>query len=331
MASGPPNGLPQVQFYPAYCHKASPTYFTWVKLTASDIHYALRKRPGFDQFNHGQARTHLLFYLNHPIQFVCIVGVITAFDEYLDYCWLFTIDDSSGATIDVTCRKPPKGQNPKDRDEDNIAGQDERSWQPAAPTLRTDKDKEGLGGSDNGEDTRNTMISRIDLGTVVKVKGTISTFRNVRQIQLERLTLISDTSEEMRFWDQRSQLLADVLSEPWAMLPEKQKKLRREAEGETEYSKGRVARHNERAAKRQRREERDAEKIAKAYEAEETDRVKEAGEAKEWGMLLRADAEEKPHEEFTTHATREGHLLGAKATKYADDQSPRRAQDKRTA
>src|SRR4051794_21105059 len=123
MASGPSNGQPipanpQLSFYPVYCHKASRTYFTWVKLTASDIHHRLRSRPGFVNHNisyqrqHSHSPTSLLFYLNHPIQFVCVVGIVVGFDDHERF-WLFTVDDSSGATIDVTCRKPEnvKGQN----------------------------------------------------------------------------------------------------------------------------------------------------------------------------------------------------------------------------
>jgi hypothetical protein len=36
----------QLTFYPAFCFKASPTHFAWVKLTASDVH-RLRKRVEF--------------------------------------------------------------------------------------------------------------------------------------------------------------------------------------------------------------------------------------------------------------------------------------------
>lgn len=89
----------------------------------------------------------LLFYLNHPIQFVCVTGVVVAFDDY-ERLWVFTID--------ATCRKPEK----------------------------------------------------------VKVKGTISTFRSVRQIALECIEIIPDTNSELRFRTQCTQLFADVLSKP---------------------------------------------------------------------------------------------------------------------
>lgn len=31
-------------FYPAFCYKASPTHFAWVKMTAADVH-RLKTRP----------------------------------------------------------------------------------------------------------------------------------------------------------------------------------------------------------------------------------------------------------------------------------------------
>lgn len=35
------------RLYPAYCFSKSPTYNTWVKLTARDVHN-LRAEPGFE-------------------------------------------------------------------------------------------------------------------------------------------------------------------------------------------------------------------------------------------------------------------------------------------
>ncbi len=285
MASGPSTGPPshQLTFYPAFCYKASPTYFTWVKLTASDIHHSLRHRPQPD-FDHNTRQQQLLFCLNHPVQFVCIVGVIVAFDEYFDKFWLFTIDDSSGSTIDVTCRKPP--QEVKAR----VDGQDPT----VAPDVKPNKDKvEGLDDGNNEEDARNAMMAHLDIGRVVRVKGTIKTFRNVRQIQLERITLIPDTSAEMRFWDQRSQLLADVLSKPWTLSEEMQKKLHREAEGEKEVGNGREKRRRGRTAQKLAREKKDKERINRRYEREEREREIAAEKAKKEGMRLRSEVEVK--------------------------------------
>ena len=272
MASRPPPApAPAFNFYPAYCHRASPTYFTWVKLTASDVHSVLRSRPGADKTfgpvsrkNEGQ----LLFFLNHPVQFVCLVGVVVAFDEYFDKFWLFTLDDGSGTTIDVQCRKPEKMKK------------NGTTHEVGARTRH--RDEQGIG-EDN---PRVEVISSLDIGSVVKVKGTIGTFREVRQISLERINVVLDTNAEVQFWGQRTQLLFDVLSKPWSLSKEKQDRLRREAEGEADVASGRAKRNKARQAKRLEREGRHAEQIEKQYAKEEIERNGAANMARGEGTLL---------------------------------------------
>jgi hypothetical protein len=304
MASGPPNGQPipvnpQLHFYPAYCHKASPTYFTWVKLTASDIHHSLRSRPGFVnhdnnvsyQRQHSHSPTSLLFYLNHPIQFVCVVGIVVGFDDHERF-WLFTVDDSSGATVDVTCRKP---ENVKEQNEGSSTRPNSNAAlaQDAAVKARKGKNQGRNDATTDETDARLEVLSRVDLGSVVKVKGTITTFRSVRQIALERLEIVPDTNAEVRFWTQRTQLFADVLSKPWIVSVSEQARLLKEAEGEVEDTKGRAARREKRLAKERRREKRHAEEIAKAYEVEEKEREHAAERARADGLRLRAKAEKR--------------------------------------
>jgi hypothetical protein len=89
-------------------------------------------------------------------------------------------------------------------------------------------------------------LSRIDIGSVVKAKGLISTFRSLRWIALERVEIIPDTNSEVRFWTQRIQLFADVLSKPWTLSAEEQKRLLKEAEGKVEDNKETAARRVER-------------------------------------------------------------------------------------
>jgi hypothetical protein len=36
-----------LKFYPAFCFRASPTHFIWVKMAAADVH-RLKRRPGFE-------------------------------------------------------------------------------------------------------------------------------------------------------------------------------------------------------------------------------------------------------------------------------------------
>jgi hypothetical protein len=79
-----------------------------------------------------------------------------------------------------------------------------------------------------------------------------------------------------------------VLSKPWTLSAEEQKQLLKEAEGKVEDNKEKAARRAERLAKKQRREKRHIEKIAKAYEIKEQERERErvAEDARRDGLRL---------------------------------------------
>ena len=69
-------------------------------------------------------------------------------------------------------------------------------------------------------------------GTLAHLKGTVTTFRGVNQLQLERIFPVRDTNAEMRFVDQRSRCLVEVLDVPWRLGREEVERLRGEVEGE---------------------------------------------------------------------------------------------------
>ena len=55
------------------------------------------------------------------------------------------------------------------------------------------------------------------IGTVVKAKGTLRTFRDGRQVALCRLSVIQDTDEEAKAWAELAQFRAEVLLKPWLL------------------------------------------------------------------------------------------------------------------
>ena len=314
----PPNSLPRrdpephpiestsLTFYPAYIHRSSPVYFSWVKLTCHDIHNTLQPHKGFSAGNdHLQQWGHrdqqlLLFYLNHPIQFVALVGVIVAFEDYFDKFWLFTIDDSSGATVEVKCRKPVQANGQVD-ERDKARGKDHGDshalhGQSSVGNTTTNKDNLDASGNpkhatsnvDAEESARTETMSKIDVGVVVHVKGTITTFRETRQIYLERITVVPDTNAEMRFRESLVTLRCRVLSHPWIIPAGKQRELLDEARREAEGDMGRERRQAERHARRKRREERDTEKIGRHFEKEARLRDRGAEKAREEGRRLLA-------------------------------------------
>ncbi|MCJ1235924.1 hypothetical protein MMC14_003898 [Varicellaria rhodocarpa] len=238
-----PSSTISLTFYPAYCFPASPTFNTWSKLTAANVH-ALTHRKGFE----GQ-KTY--FFLNHPIKWVRLVGVIVAFDEYAER-WIFTLDDSSGATIQVVCSRDP-----------TPITSSKMALEKNPPKISTGKTATG-----------NTIdMSGIDLGTVVKVKGGIGFYAQQKQITLERISIIPSTTSEAQAWTELADFQTSVLSEPWLVLPADEAKLRAEADGtnrrlrrrkEKEKEKGKIkeqeARRRQRGKRRRREEEKGIEK-----------------------------------------------------------------------
>jgi RPA family protein len=247
-------------FYPAYCYKSSPTYFAWIKLTAFDVHKTLHTRQGFEGQN-------LYFYLNHPIQFVYLVGVVMSYEDFHEKRWLLIVDDSSGATIEVTCPKPEK---------DADGGQEKASDDLLKPDA----------GRLLKEQARANAMSSIEVGSVIKIKGKVGTFRDTRQIHLERIAIVPDTNAEMHFMEQRAKLKLEVLSKPWSISRKEQSRLLQAAEGRDNGERGYLLRLQERNAALQAREKRHAEKIAKKYEQEEVKRQRAAEIARKAGEVL---------------------------------------------
>ena len=178
-------------YYPSYCFRVSPTYNTWVRLTASDIH-ALTQPIEFDRklldliitscplcrnvlIHRFGEESRTFFYLNHPIKYVQLVGIITAFKSF-ENRWLFVLDDSSGKTVNVTCacRLSPLQLI-----------YDERFDKRVCETTVT-KDPSRLGTTSTGHAID---LTGLDVGDVIKVKGLIHVFRNERQISLERISM----------------------------------------------------------------------------------------------------------------------------------------------
>ncbi|RAH59594.1 hypothetical protein BO85DRAFT_476258 [Aspergillus piperis CBS 112811] len=248
-----------LDFYPAYCFKASPTHFTWVKMAAVDV-LRLKRRPEFPD-----PKTY--FYKNHPIQYISLLGIITSRTD-LPTLTILTIDDSSGATLDVVVQK-------------------------AIPTLTisTSTPQSGMYNTHISPTTALPLdITPYPPGTLAHVKGTVTTFRGVNQLQLERVFPVRDTNAEMRFVDQRSRCLVEVLDVPWRLGREEVERLRGEVEvgGEDGGVGVGVDEEEERGRRRKRRreerEERDRRRIWKMWEREERGREREAEQKRKEGQ-----------------------------------------------
>ena len=196
----PKNPPVPLTFYPAYCFSLSPTYDTWARLTVAEVH-ALTEREGFEgtipqyslilvfhrtlsiswipcvwlDLTLSTAGQNTYFHLNHPIKWIRLVGVVVAFDEFPQR-WIMLLDDGSGAVIEVTCGRPPSQHNTTSPSDYNI---------PIAGVAKPTIPLEGVTSTGRPID-----LNGIDVGTVVKVKGKIGSFRGERQMHLERICML---------------------------------------------------------------------------------------------------------------------------------------------
>lgn len=137
------------------------------------------------------------FHLNHPIRFVRIVGVVIAIDDInLKYSAL-TLDDGSGATIELKIVRTIQGES--------------SSKVPASNTTISNVNVISRFG------VFEIMVDNqiLDIGTVLKAKGTISEFRGVKQMELKRIQIVSSTDEEAQAWAETAAFKTRTLSIPW--------------------------------------------------------------------------------------------------------------------
>ncbi|KAI5810462.1 telomere regulation protein Stn1-domain-containing protein [Pyronema omphalodes] len=175
-------------FYPACYFDGSPTWNSWALLTASDVQTRLHRNPhGNDLF---------WYFMNHPIRYVRIVGIIVAFDDYTERISI-TLDDGSGETIDAMVWTKPK-----------------------------EAQKESFKIPD---------LSGIKVRNIVNVKGELSEFRGRKQLMLKSVDLVPDTAEEVRCWRNMVRWKRETLLKPWVLgeekikeIEEKQRRKRRE-------------------------------------------------------------------------------------------------------
>lgn len=208
--------VPAPRLYPARYFDASPTWNQWNRLTAADVH-ALRKEAGFEGQN-------VYFHLNHPIRFVRLVGVVVDIDQVANGKYtLVTVDDGSSQCIitKIVRRELAKGDNadyPSNTTIDNL----DVHVVMGIPIIFV--------GS-----------QRVDVGSLIKVKGTISTFRGLRQLELKRIFTMEDTNAEVQAWAEIAAYKRDVLSSPWSLsaaeIDAMDQKLRREERREQSRAK----------------------------------------------------------------------------------------------
>ncbi|KAL7971400.1 hypothetical protein HDV63DRAFT_402970 [Trichoderma sp. SZMC 28014] len=151
---------------------------------------------------------HFFFYKNLPIKWIRIVGIVVAVEQFVNRR-LYTIDDSSGSNI-VAVTTSPVSAEPKN---ELAAFNSRANTEPRAADIRQ---------ADPYVD--------IDVGTVVDVKGGLSTYRDERQINVEKMVIVKSTAQEVVLWEKRTKFHREILYVPWVLRDKDIRHCRREAE-----------------------------------------------------------------------------------------------------
>ncbi|KAI9654448.1 MAG: hypothetical protein M1831_005414 [Alyxoria varia] len=269
--------------YPAFCFKASPTYNKWVKLTAADVH-ALRREPGFEGQN-------VFFHLNHPLRYVYLCGPVVAIDFITSRYVLFTLDDSSGANVEIkieripplrptlhpklapvrTVRSHPAPKSNDQEIEDTKETQLDRKYEAGDPNSTRYSLIPDLVPTVTDTTISNVkVVSRcadpqcyaphvavddeiIDIATVIKAKGSLQIWNSCFQLKLERIMTTDTLDEEVRIWEEYAQFARDVLARPWQLTS-------KEVDGLENEDKDKAKRARERERKREAKRELHAQK-----------------------------------------------------------------------
>lgn len=169
-----------------------------------------------DRNNSLIAGQNLYFYLNHPIRWIRLVGVIVAVDV-LPTRWILLLDDSSGATLEITCRRPTVPSNHAGA---TLPGDGNTTLSKSGPPT------EGLTATG-----RKIDLGAVDIGTVVKVKGGIGSFRDAKQLLLERISILHSTNEEAAAWAENTAFHEHILGIPWRVNKDDEERAKKRAEG----------------------------------------------------------------------------------------------------
>ncbi|KAK7703780.1 hypothetical protein SLS57_010743 [Botryosphaeria dothidea] len=239
-----------LRFYPERYYSASPTYNTWVKLTAAGVH-TLRAAPSnADSFD----PIHPTFFLlNHPIRFIRLVGTVVAVEDLAPRFALLTLDDGSGATIELKITR--LAPNALDKTETH----------PSNTTIANVVVQSAIG-------TFEILVDgvRIEIGTTLKAKCTLSVFRGTMQGVLQRCWVLrAGTKDEMDGWRETAAFMRGVLARPWALSEDELRRLEKRIAKEEKHRRGeerRTERKRTEKAKRKQEFYKDRAEKLKAYE-----------------------------------------------------------------
>jgi hypothetical protein len=157
--------------------------------------------------------------LNYPIRFVSVTGPVVAIDDILKKFVLITIDDGSGQTIVIRVDRLP----------DEVTASIDC---PANTAVSNVNVYSGLGWM-----TVTVDDIPLDIGSVLTAKCTITEYREEKQLQLQRVSLVQTTDEEVSSWAAMAKYKAEVLSKPWVLSQTALDRFNHELEAEEEKTR----------------------------------------------------------------------------------------------
>lgn len=298
-------GAEVLQFYPERYYSASPTYNTWVKLTAAAVHRlrpapsqagmyyqticpSICGRPGtlfllitFPLVDRAISRTDnfdpvvhpTFFHLNHPIRFVRLVGTVVAVEDLGPRFVLLTLDDGSGATVELKVTR----LSPAESAALHAAAASTTTTTTTIPTATTSSSSS----SSIFHTTVDNLVVRsaigvfevlvggipIDIGTTIKAKATLGTFRGAMQGVLQRCWVLrghggagnggssSSTRDEAAEWLGTATFMLSVLAKPWVLSADDIRRLERRLAQEEKQRRDEERRAERKRAERARRKE----------------------------------------------------------------------------
>jgi hypothetical protein len=162
----------------------------------------------------------IVFHLNHPIAFIRVTGTLTSITDCSASWTLFTLDDSSGRSIEVKLSRLPQ-------------------WLAESPETPSNTAVSNVHVRTEGGSFDLVIDGQIaDIGTMVSAKGTVDEWRGERQLVLKRIQLIKTTAAETQEWVKMAEFKQRVLNRPWELSDEERIKIDDEIE---QASKRRLA------------------------------------------------------------------------------------------
>lgn len=210
-----------------------------------------------------------------------MIGVIVAIDEYPGFIVL-TLDDSSGVNIEAICAAPPR---PPDTVENAVKAADEIETMTAVKAVAVLANTSQKLISPDGPD-----LTDIDVGAIVKMKGSVRIFRGERKLNLKRLQVLGDTNAEVQCWKETIDFKKDVLSKPWVVTDEEERSCREAMDNEARWKKEEEERAKRKELRRQLKEKK--RELEEAYNLQIEKDEGRSGKEKNLGKELKAKKRE---------------------------------------